>query len=165
MGILSYRLQGSIHPRVDIFQCTKAFHALHTWRDAGGDARDESHVQSSGVGMMRFLLNDSMPSRNFQLCNKKTASCFFVSANSWRFRNFMIGLQSAYKREALLASTLPFLPSTMDPPQFAEDAWNDARCSRAITIFHTYFIFPGLFFKDEETLEAYSFTSEDNLEL
>ena len=77
LGILSYRLQGSIDPRVDIFQCTKAFHALHTWRDAGGDARDESHVQSSGVGMMRFLLNDSMPSRNFQLCNRKISKLFF----------------------------------------------------------------------------------------
>ena len=101
----------------------------------------------------------------FSSATKNQQAVFFVSANSWRFRNFMIGLQSAYKREALLASTLPFLPSTMDPPQFAKDAWNDARCSRAITIFHTYVIFPGLFFKDEETLEAYSFTSEDNLEL
>ena len=51
----------------------------------------------------------------------------------------MIGLQCVYKREALLVSImLPFPPSMMDPPQFAEDAWNDARCSRAITNFRTY---------------------------
>ena len=52
----------------------------------------------------------------------------------------MIGLQFVYKREALLVSTLPFLPSMVDPRRFAEDAWNDARWSGAITNFHTYVI-------------------------